>query len=55
MKNIILITKINFNKNIIFHTYLILTHQIIIQLILLNKFDEKQLKFIVTEHTSWLL
>ena len=46
MRDTILITKINFDKSIIFHAYLILTDQITIQLILLNKLDEKQLKFI---------
>src|SRR5438034_573268 len=46
MRNTILVAKISFDKNIIFHAYSVLTDQIIIQLISLNKLDEKQLKFI---------
>ncbi len=57
MRDIILITKISFDKSIIFHTYLVLTNQIIIQLILLNKLDKKQLKFIYqySETKSYLI
>ncbi|OCK87710.1 uncharacterized protein K441DRAFT_592926, partial [Cenococcum geophilum 1.58] len=42
----ILITKTGFGKSIIFHTFLVLTNQIIIQLILLSKLGEEQVKLI---------
>ena len=46
IRDTILVAKINFDKNIIFYAYSVLINQIIIQLILLNKLNEKQLKFI---------
>ena len=46
MKDTILVAKTDFDKNIIFHAYSVLTDQITIQLIPLSKLDEKQLKFI---------
>ena len=46
MRDTILVAKTSFDKSIIFHAYSVLTDQITIQLISLNKLDEKQLKFI---------